>query len=220
MQGPRIFIFTALRIEADAIARQFGRRAAKGPAPVHFSYNDHSIELYTIGIRAVRLPQPFGPPPAAIIMAGLAGAFDPRLAIGDVIIDASSTWPPQTLPFARHKFHTAAQIVGSVADKADLFARTGAAAVEMENDSVRQFASQCDAPFLFLRAISDTASQAVDPAVLKFVDPFGSIKPSALLGGLARRPGLIRQLRRLSRDSAIALASLASAVKVILQTAG
>jgi hypothetical protein len=219
MLGPRIIILTALRIESNAIARQFGTTAPRKSRCVHFSHGGCNIEIRTIGIGAILIPPVTPPPPAAVIMAGLAGALDPALAIGDIIIDEASTWPQQSLQFARRKIHTASQVIATAAQKAELFAQTRAAAVEMENIAAFQFAQKQQAPFLAIRSISDRSNQTIDPAILKFIDPFGQVRPTALLGSIARHPMLLAKLHRLSRDSAVALKSLGQAVEQLIHNA-
>jgi adenosylhomocysteine nucleosidase len=219
MAGPRIIILTALHIESDAIARQFGTRAPKNNRCARFSHKSLQMEIHTIGVGAIALPALAEPARAVIIMAGLAGALDPALAIGDIVIDDVSNWPSQPLPFARRKIHTASQVISTVAEKAELFARTAAAAVEMENSAALQLAQQHQVPFIAIRSISDRADQTIDPAILKFVDPFGKVKAGMLIGSLVRQPRLLAKLRRLSRDSAVALKALGEAVEQVIQLA-
>jgi adenosylhomocysteine nucleosidase len=215
VQRPRILILTALRIEAAAIARQFAVRLAKNH-PTHFTHHNLSIELQIIGVGAIRPPTRPATPPAAIIMAGLAGGLDPTLSIADIIIDESSTWPATPLPFPRQKILCTTQVIGSAQNKARLFATTRAAAVEMENTTIQNLAREWNTPLLHIRSISDTASQTINPAILEFINPFGQVKPAALIAALARHPTLIKELRRLSHNSNLALAALSSAFKLIL----
>jgi hypothetical protein len=72
-------------------------------------------------------------------------------------------------------------------------------------------------PFYGIRAISDTAAEAVDPAVLQFVDEVGAIRPAALAKGLLRNPSLLPTLNRLRINSAFAGRALAVAVKTFLE---
>jgi hypothetical protein len=234
VERPRIVILTALRMEANAIARHFGARGPRGSDPVELPqpllagplagrvqgpFSIPAIHLYVIGVGAVRVPPLDGRALSGIIMAGLAGALDPALSVGDVLIDQESNWKLDNLPYPLGRFETATEVVGSVAAKADLFQRTGAAAVEMENDTIRKLAADMGIPFLGIRAISDSATQAVDPAILRFVDPFGSVRLGALVGGVVRRPSVVAELRRLSRSSAVALAALGdAAMRVIIDT--
>jgi adenosylhomocysteine nucleosidase len=182
---PKLHIFTAIHAEAKAI------RPVLPPG----------VELTIIGIRAVRLPQQLQA--GTIIMAGFAGALDPSLRIGDIVHDD----PPGTI-------HTSTQIIATPADKAALFAQTGAKAVDMENAIVRAMADRLSIPFFGVRAISDTATDSLDPAILSFVDETGRLRPAALAKTVLQRPALIPQLNHLRLNSAIAGRTLANALRV------
>jgi hypothetical protein len=90
----------------------------------------------------------------------------------------------------------------------------------MENAQVRAAAAAYSIPFLGLRAISDSADEAVDPAVLKFVDPYGAVRVNEVVSEMFRHPSIAMKLRRLSKTSAIALGSLAEGVKEVINGAG
>lgn len=152
----------------------------------------------------------------AIIMAGLAGALHPALQIGDVVIDAASDKIPGNLKFRRGKIYTADRLIATPAVKADLFHATGALVVEMENAIIRAAANAAGIPFIGIRAVSDTADQALDPAVLGLVDNLGRMRPLAIAGTLLRRPALIPYLNRLGAASRLAADRLAEAVREIL----
>lgn len=207
-------ILTAIGMEANCIASKFAQKTPNSEKNVLFEHNGYDIELRVTGVGAIRLPEIAGDPPAAIIMAGLAGALDPQLKIGDVIVDEASTWPTKPQPFPRRKIHTAQTLIASVGDKSTLFAGTGAAAVEMENAAVRELARKWGAPYLGIRSISDKADQPLDPAVLKCINPFGGAKMEIVYRTL-RRPGLVAEFYRLFRDSNAALKTLAPAVESI-----
>jgi hypothetical protein len=188
----KLHIFTAIRAEAAAIR------------PV---VPDGAV-LTVIGIRAVRLPVQVDA--SAIIMAGFAGALDPSLRIGDVVYDTPPRGPSGSI-------HTSGELVATVQEKALLFRSTSARAVDMENAIVRQFAGRMGVPFFGIRAISDTADEAIDPRILRFVDERGRLRPAALAGGLLRRPALIPALNRLRINSNIAGRSLAEALRFFLE---
>jgi hypothetical protein len=162
------------------------------------------VGLTVIGIRAVRLPK--GIEASAVIMAGFAGALDPVLGIGDIVRDD----PVGTI-------YTSTKIVATVDEKAELFRRTGAKAVDMENEIVRKFAEGLGIRFFGIRAISDTADESVDPMVLGFIDEVGRLRPGAIAGGLIRKPAIISTLNRLRTNTDIAGRSLAVAVRALIE---
>jgi uridine phosphorylase len=162
-----------------------------------------AFDLEVIGIRASRLPRDLGRRGAScIIMAGLGGALDPALKIGDVVLD--------------DVIHTSERLITTAAEKAALFLKTGCRAVDMENAIVRAAAEAAGILFIGIRAISDTADQAVDPSVMNLVDEVGRPRPLAVAKLLLLRPGMIGELGRLRADSEKALESLGTAVRMRL----
>ena len=153
----------------------------------------------------------------AVLLAGLAGGLDPSLAVGDLILDADGEFG-----LRRGAIHTAAGIVSTPDAKARLFARTGAAAVDMEGLAARRFANNLNLPFLHLRAISDAATDSLDPALLGWVDPFGKPRPFAAAAGLLRDPRRVAGVVRLARASQMALRCLSAGVRILscLEPAG
>src|SRR5205085_640339 len=83
---------------------------------------------------------------SAIVMAGFAGALDPALKIGEVMIDAASDLSIEM--FRRVRMHCAGQIISSPRERAGLFERSRASVVEMENDAVREFARRQKIPYI------------------------------------------------------------------------
>jgi hypothetical protein len=195
----RPLILAAMHPEAKAI-----RRALRpGDADVR-----------VIGIGATSLP-PVAEIRAAsaIILAGFAGALDPSLNVGDVVLD--SRIPLPGLPVRQGRIHTASTLVSTPAEKAELFAATGAVAVDMEADTVRQLADGAGVPFIGLRAISDTADESINPAILRLIDATGRVRPHRLAAALVARPSMMRDLLHLGRSSRIAGASLSRAIRQV-----
>ena len=187
-------IFTAVHAEASAIAEAVRTHGRLG-----------TVDIRVIGIRAAHLPSDVATPEIrGIILAGFAGALDPTLRIGDVVVDGL---PPQgsgKATFRAGRIHTSSEIVATPTEKAALFQQTGAIAVDMEGETVRRFADSLGVSFIHVRAISDTAADTLDPALLNFVDDFGRVRLLALVCGLLRRPRLIPKLVRLGVNSRLA----------------
>ena len=219
-QGP-ILIFTAVDMEARAIVRALGLRRGEGGG--WRSEETGGVELHVIGIRSVHVPMPL-PAARAVILAGLAGALEPSLRVGDVIVDSASSPLPgaDVLPNARvGPIHTAAKMISTPEEKAELFAATGALGVEMENAILRgQIAGSVEhrqLPFLHVRAVSDSASEALDPRLMTMIDSRGRPKALAVAGVLLRHPAMIPHLRRVGASSARACEALAAAVQTLLR---
>jgi adenosylhomocysteine nucleosidase len=179
-----------------------------------------AIELHLIGIRARHLPESgISGGCAVVIMAGVAGALDPALQVGDVVIDDLPPGWNAPAGARRGAIVTQDGILATPSDKADLFGRTGALAVDMETACVRQWARGRGVPFVAVRSISDRADQTLDPAVLRLVDSFGNPRPAALAKALLARPSLVPHLWRLGADSKRAAARLGAIVKELVAEA-
>ncbi len=197
-----MLIFTAVHSEARAV-----RKALRSAGALD------AVRIFVIGIRAMELPQDLSAGVACgIILAGFAGALDPKLQIGDVVVDGVLPQGHGASTFLVGPIHTASDIAATPAQKSSLLRETGAIAVDMEGAKVRRFADSLGVPFLNVRAISDTAMEMLDPAVLSFVDTFGGIRPRVLARGLVCRPNLIPALIRLGRNSRLAGIQLGKAV--------
>ena len=173
--------------------------------------------MHVVGPRATRWPDTADVAGHhQIIMIGLAGALDPTLAAGEVVIDESSSVDVSPGPWRRGRIYTTDRIVATPAEKAALFASTGAFVVDMESAIVRAFADSCGLPFLGIRAVSDRADESLDPATLAWIDDAGQLRPRRVAMTLCRRPMLIPSLVRLRKRSNLALGNLASALQTIL----
>jgi nucleoside phosphorylase len=200
----RILICAAIQMEAEAIAKTLqlqwdgSRTRATGA----------NVVVNVVGVRACRIPRDLQCD--IVISAGLAGALDPSLKVGDVIVDCENRFAPQGARLG--KIHCAESVVATPSQKAQLLERTGALAVDMESAAIAQFAREQGANFVAIRAISDTAQEAIDPTVLGFVDSFGRAKTGAVISTLIRRPALIPHLVRLRSRSVHACARLADVI--------
>ncbi len=174
--------------------------------------------VHTAGIRAGHLPDVGRLANVSlIILCGVAGALDPSLHIGDCILDDPQNRIPSSSLYRRGRIHTASEIIASPVAKAQLFAETGALAVDMEQAIVRKFAERFNIPVIGLRAISDTADQMLDPAVVNLVDDLGRPRAMKIATTLLRRPGLVPYLNRLNANTKFALKNLAIAVRDVVE---
>lgn len=160
----------------------------------------------------------------ALISFGIAGALDPTLTTGDVIL-ADKVTDTTGKSFTtdaewRHRLETSYASLeglacGSVVsmecaaatpqEKASIRDRTGAVAVDMESSGVAAAASESGIPFSTVRVIADTATRALPQAALSGLAPDGATRPWVVLGALARRPWEVFALMQLGRDTAAAL---------------
>jgi len=158
-----------------------------------------------------------------VIVTGLCGALDPGLRIGDLV------WPDEVLdadtggtarrpiPHAHGgRLVSVTRVVASPAAKAELFARHAAAAVDMETTAVAAVCEAHGIPWLCVRAVSDTADQALPDDIEALVDEHGRLRPWQAVRQLARSPGTLAALAQLARCTRQATEALAAAIPPLL----
>lgn len=156
---------------------------------------------------------------SAILSSGLAGALDPSLQVGDVVIGPIAPARRGGEGFSRllmratPESHTG-PIIGSdiplatAVDKAALFAKTGALAVDMESHIAARVADRHGLPFAALRVISDAADATLPPAALAGMRPDGGIAIGAILASLLQNPVQLPALIRTGRNAESAFRTL------------
>lgn len=125
--------------------------------------------------------------PTQLILAGFAGALDPNLKRGEVIINRGEG-----------NIHTANDVIATAEDKARLLRETGAPLVDMESAHVAAVAEKHNLPLTVIRAVSDLASEAVPVDILQhsYDQPRGVTTPVKLGLHLATHWGDIPRLMR------------------------
>jgi adenosylhomocysteine nucleosidase len=131
----------------------------------------------------------------AMVSTGFCGALDAVLAVGDIVVDGE---PPQTtLPYLKGKLHTASRVVVTAREKAELNARPGVIAVDMEASAVARKAREWGVPFRCVRVVSDTAAEDLPLDFNLYRDAQGRfsrgrIAAAAFLRPLTAIPALLR----------------------------
>ena len=226
-----LLMFAALKPETEAVQTAVDRWTHDCPAIARSGSYDN-IKVECIGMRGGRLrevlPRYAHQRVAGVIVAGVAGALAPELAIGDLVIDANSTDADRVAEFMNAMssqrrvrvgpIHTAKELVGSARAKKQLYKETNAIAVDMENIYTRQLAERRKVPWLGIRAISDTAFENISSKVVHFVDGSGTVRPWDLTLSLARKPMLIPQLIRLGRNTQSATRHLSDAIGAVIRS--
>jgi hopanoid-associated phosphorylase len=108
----------------------------------------------------------------------------------------------------------AAAAAATTAEKAALARRSGAVAIDLESHLVARTAARAGQPFLILRAISDTAMQALPPAAVNGLGADGKPALGRVLMSVARDPRQIPALIHLAGGTRRALAALTRALSV------
>jgi len=140
----------------------------------------------------------------ALVSWGLAGGLDPSLAAGtlcvpEAVVTAEGVsvathahWRElMAAAAARTLVHgvllTSEHAIDDVAGKAAAFRRTGAVAVDMESAAVAHVAGTRGLPFIAVRAIVDTARDAL-PRAVTAASTAGQVNLLRLIRDLARAP--------------------------------
>jgi hopanoid-associated phosphorylase len=158
-----------------------------------------------------------------LVSFGIAGALDPSLNPGDLIIGSAVHSDGERLPvdpkwlvqLTTHLPNAqVADVVGSTGivatatDKAMLHRDTGAACVDQESHWVAEAAHADRLPFAVIRAIADRAADNLPPAVLVGLDVEGNPRTSAVIRALLRDPTQLPGLIRVALQTNRALKSL------------
>jgi adenosylhomocysteine nucleosidase len=229
-------VVAALAFEARSLGRC--RRQVAGPCVL----GDGSL-LCVSGVgcaNAARAAQELVAAGAqALLSWGVAGALDPAIGAGAVLLPAevlrpaaaAGSAPLQRYPTSRiwrervaaalqpHAQASAGALLTSalpVAEaqlKARLFQDTGAVAVDMESAAVAQVAAEHQLPFIALRVIVDTASVSLPASVMRLIEPAHAGRTSLwrawTLAGAPQDWGALLQLARASCHAQRALSDCA-----------
>ncbi len=150
--------------------------------------------------------------PVRVVTAGFAGGLTPALAHGTVVYfaeDATQLEPRLRAAGARPvRFHCSSRVVTTAAEKAQLFAKTNAEAVEMESRCIHESCNAVNVPAATVRVILDTASEDLALDFNQLMTPDLKLNPRKLGIALLKQPGKIGALLQLQRHSAFAAARL------------
>jgi adenosylhomocysteine nucleosidase len=162
-----------------------------------------------------------------LISAGLAGALDPELKLGDLII--AENYSSRELLESPHlrleeaaiylaPIVTAPAIVESKADREKLAKESGAAAVDMETEFIAKACAVRKVPMISLRAISDTIAEPFPAPAKVLFDVEKQKTPAARLAFyLATHPAAIGRLKNFGARIAHAREALTNALLTVLR---
>ncbi|MGH8229299.1 MAG: purine and other phosphorylase-like protein, family 1, partial [Steroidobacteraceae bacterium] len=159
----------------------------------------------------------------ALASWGLAGALDPQLPCGavllpeEVILESGASlatglaWRRQIEDalqarwlICRRRLLTSARALATIPDKQQAFRRTGAAAVDMESFAVAEEAAARGLPFVVMRVIVDTAADALPPALADAPDGTGNVPVGRIIARALAAPSGLGDLLRLARRYRVA----------------
>jgi adenosylhomocysteine nucleosidase len=162
-----------------------------------------------------------------LISAGFAGALEPELHVGHLLI-AENYSSPKLL--AAHQLESAAdkvflgklatvpRMIESMTQRETLNRRTGAAAVDMETETIAEICQAHDVPMLSVRAISDTASEPFPAPAHVLFDLAKQKTDFVRLGSyLLAHPAALARLNAFRQRIGIARKALTDALDKILR---
>lgn len=220
----RVGIIAALKLEAAPLDRHAGftiRVVGLGVPDV----GDAVRELERLGSRL-------------IVSWGTAGALSPRLRAGDLLVpervvtrNGGTVSPDRCArdgfgramndcwPVAPETLIESERVLDSPRDKRRLGMVTDAGAVDMESGRIGEACAALNLPFLAIRAIVDELDDRLPRQVREGTFSAGSLRPGALLAGLARHPGDWGSLARLALRYRRARAALEAAAQALARYA-
>jgi len=217
-----ILILTAVDLEARALARHLELAALSSASGV--VYGRGAVRVATIGLgalllteRGARLRQGLERP--LVVSAGVCAGLDPMLRAGDVILPGSVLGPSGELHNVTPDPHRAARdhaastgplvtvedIVSTPEDKAELFARTGAVAADMESVFILSWAAAAGCPCLVVRGVSDVADETLPRELPGLLTSDGRLDLGRALAFGVTRPSVVPRAIALGRATATAL---------------
>jgi adenosylhomocysteine nucleosidase len=152
--------------------------------------------------------------PRVVIMAGYAGALDPSLAVGDIVIasevadDAGNLWPTSWPNDRNGRILTVDRLIGTPSEKHELRQSHRATAVDMESAAVAEVCGQHGTAFGCVRAVSDDTSTSLSPRLLRLFAG-GDVSTARVFLQMLRSPRLLPELIRLGRNTKLAGKELA-----------
>ena len=150
--------------------------------------------------------------PNGILTCGFAGGLNPMLELGAIVYDVDEGAPWEKALFASKgklaKFDCANRVAVTADEKYRSWQVTGADAVEMESDTIREMAKRHGIPSATIRSISDTAHQNLPLDFNRMMTPDHRIDFAKLTARLLLKPRLIAELLRFQGQTITAAQSL------------
>ena len=229
-----ILVAAALPEESAALRRRLEVRAVPGRRHLwEAEFSGQSLRIATLGDgrgRAVRALESLLSEQryAGVLLIGFAGALDPELSVGDLVLAAEIASSTNHRVYLTRPALKGVAPGGRVISTLQLAGRAekkrlsqdaagGAVVVDLESHALAGVAAVRELPFAVLRIVSDRLDEALPPAIVRAQREDGSVSRLKILGSALLRPweipGLISMGRRASRLSALLAEALVSALR-------
>jgi hypothetical protein len=143
--------------------------------------------------------------PGVIVSSGIAGALDPTLSVGDIVLDGDAGFVRRLRPLIPEavggKVIGVDKIAATLEHKRALREPSGAVACDMESHIAERVARERGLPFGVIRVISDSADAELPPAALVGMRIDGGIALDSIAASLARNPGQLPALIQTARQA-------------------
>mgnify|MGYP001260685816 FL=1 len=163
--------------------------------------------------------------PNLVVAAGFAGALDPQLNVGDVVVASEvvetdgERWrtvlPAELGDRECGRVLTARQMIGAPASKRRLHRDTRAIAVDMESAAIAEACQAGRIPCAVIRAISDAADTTLSPEMVRLLSG-AKVSPVRAFAAVIRRPHIVGEFWRLARATRLAAENLADALDALM----
>jgi purine-nucleoside phosphorylase len=225
-----ILVLTAVELETRALARALSLPPL--PSLPFLAFGRGTLRIAPIGIGAGRLKERWPVLVAAsdcplVVSAGVCGALDPRLRVGDLVacdsvidgvgarlsVTASASQRAAAVRGANAStgpMVSSSQVVTTPVAKAALHAKTGGVAVDMESAAIVEAAARHGCASMILRGVSDDARETLPAELMAVMDTDGRIRVGKMLA--LARPRVLAAAFRLQRASRQALGTVAESL--------
>jgi uridine phosphorylase len=148
----------------------------------------------------------FGKVPDIVVSAGICGALDSSLKVGDVFVATDVNGIPCRLPVTARTYSSGPLVsqdrVADTVEEKSRLRKSGALAVDMEAAVVAEQSLKWNVPFYCIKAISDEASDGFVLNLNAARDEQGRFGVGKILGQALRHPvSGLPELLRLKRNS-------------------
>jgi adenosylhomocysteine nucleosidase len=163
--------------------------------------------------------------PRLVVAAGLAGALDPELKQGEIVVATEvveaddQQWrtalPAELGEETCGRVVTSRTLVASRNDKQRLHQSTHAIAVDMESAAIAEACQVAHVQCAIVRVISDVADQPISEHLARLLVG-GRVSPFRVFAATITKPSLVPQFWRLGRETKIASQNLADALNKVI----